>query len=186
MNVIVTVGALLLGAEVFLMSHFVNSEVPVEELRCPSVAGVDLGNARIGRLRFTKGRACTFDDLSKRCDWEHRVTRDEILRPVPGREVRLVVINSHHLTGSGAWDRVVVFDCVNGVMKAILEKSFLYGVRIEHAGEGEIIFVSGKWGKRDPMCCPSEERSEVYRWDEKAGKFNLTNTTIKPQKNRKK
>lgn len=180
MKVVPKIGAvLLLGVTLFFLSQYAIAEIPGEELRCQSVTDVDLLNAKIDRLQYTKGRACTSDNLPDKCDWEHKITRDEIFRLSPSREVRLVVINSNHLTGSGAWDAVVVFDCVDGLMKEMFEKSHLYGERIEHTGKGELVFVSGKWAKGDPMCCPSEVRSEVYRWDEMAGTFNLVDTIIR-------
>ncbi len=173
---------LLLGVAAAILSHHANAEMPVVELRCHSITGVDLLNARIGRLQYTNGRACTSDEnLPDKCDWEHKITRDEILRLSPSKEVRLVVINSIHLTGSGASDNVLVFDCLGGLMKTMFDKSFLYGARIQHTRNGELVFVSGKWAKGDPTCCPSAERSEIYRWDEKASTFNLVGTPIRKQ-----
>jgi hypothetical protein len=100
--------------------------------------------------------------------YEHTITRDEIIHPAPGKDLRLVTIKSDHLTDSGARDTAVVFDCIGGLIKAVFEKFFLYGAKINYIGGRELVFEFGKWAEDDPMCCPSEECIEVYRWDETA------------------
>jgi hypothetical protein len=155
------------------------AEVTSDDLLCSSVSSTNIRNSTINEIKFDEGKACTSDDpaLPNQCDWEHEISRDEILRPVSGREVRLVVLNSNHKTGSGAWDTLIAFDCLNGIMKKIFEKKYLYGVRIEKNTDRELILTSGNWQPKDPQCCPSQEKHETYRWSANKNTYILQSTT---------
>jgi hypothetical protein len=137
-----------------------------DNIPCSSIADLDIENATINNINFADGEACTSDsaELPDQCDWVHEISSDEILRPITGKEVRLVILHSNHKTGSGVWDTALVFDCHNGSMRKIFEKKNLYGVKIKNTTRGEIILSSGDWQQKDPMCCPSKEKIETYRW----------------------
>lgn len=150
-----------------------------ESIPCSSISSIDLQNATINKIKFVAGEACTSDsaELPDQCDWEHEISSDEILRPISGKEVRLAILHSNHKTGSGAYDTVFVFDCLNGSMRNIFENKYLYGVKIKKYTEGEFILTSGDWQLKDPMCCPSKEKHETYRWSSRKNTFMLESTT---------
>ena len=119
-------------------------------------------------LRFRNGKACTSDQaFADGCDWQHAITVDQALVPTPGQTIRLIVINSNHLTGSGAWDHVFFFRCRNGRAVSEFSESYRYGVKIEKRSNTELRLVSGEWLKGDPDCCPSRQKTEIFRWDSK-------------------
>jgi len=154
------------------------AEVPSEKFLCTSIAGLDLKNTTINNIKFVDGEACTSDsaEMPDHCDWKHTISRDEILKPISGKEVRLVILHSNHETGSGAWDTVLAFDCVNGSMRKLFEKKDLAGVKIEKTTGGAVILTSGIWQPKDPMCCPSKEKREIYRWSSSKSTYILEST----------
>lgn len=164
--------------EDFRNDHAVKEDV-LGNLSCSSVSSPDLKNSTIKKIKFVDGKACTSEDLESpdRCDWKHQISMDEILSPVFGKQVRLAVINSSHMTGSGAWDTVLVFDCLKGHMKTIFKAQYLYGVRIGRKTDDELIFTFGEWQLKDPMCCPSKEKRDVYRWNSGENTFVLHSAT---------
>jgi hypothetical protein len=156
---------------------------PPGDNSCSSVADLDLHNATINGIMFVDGKACSSDaaESSRQCDWEHRIARDEILRPAAGKAVRLVMIHSNHKTGTGAWDTVLVFDCLNGLRRTIFEKKYLYGVRIRKTADG-FVLTSGDWQPKDPICCPSKEKHETYRWNPNKNTYILESATTSTRK----
>jgi hypothetical protein len=131
-----------------------------------------LKDAQINGITFRHGKAYTSDGTNPE-DWEHTFSVDRILDPDHGKELRLIVIHSNHLTGSGAWDTVIVFDCVRGGMKEIFERKYLYGVKLETTIGKELSLSSGDWQPDDPVCCPSKVKKEIYRWNENKGTYTL-------------
>ncbi len=152
------------------------------ELSCISVHTPDLQNANINDINFRQGKAYTSDGSSPK-DWEHTLSTDQILKPTTNREIRLIVINSNHLTGSGARDTVIAFDCVRGTLKKIFEKKYLYGVNIKIGQDDELLLTSGEWQPTDPTCCPSKEKIETYQWNQLKGTYLLKRTVIRKAKN---
>ncbi len=152
-----------------------------ELLSCTSVQTPDLQNANINDINFRQGRAYTSDGSSPN-DWEHTLSTDRILKPTTNKEIRLIVINSNHLTGSGARDTVIAFDCVRGTLKKIFEKKYLYGVNIEVKQDNELLLTSGEWQPTDPMCCPSKEKKETYQWNQFKGTYLIKKTVIQKAK----
>lgn len=155
------------------------AEGPSNNTPCSSIANLDMLNATINNIKFVDGEACTSDsaELPDQCDWEHKISSDEVFRPITGKEVRLVIIHSNHKTGSGAWDTVLVFNCLNGSIRKIIENKYLYGVKINKKTEGEVVLTSGDWQPKDPMCCPSREKHETYRWNSSKNTYVLQKTT---------
>lgn len=163
------------------------AEGPPKNIPCSSIASFDLQNTTIHNIKLVNGKACTSDsaEMPDRCDWEHTISRDEILKPIPGKEVRIVILHSNHETGSGAWETVLVFDCVNGFIGKLFEKKDLAGVKIEKKTNGEVILTSGVWQPKDPMCCPSKEKREIYRWSSKKNTYIIESITITSKSNLK-
>ncbi len=154
------------------------------ELSCTSVQTPDLQNAKINDLNFRQGKAYTSDGASPK-DWEHTLSTDRILKPNTEKEIRLIVIHSNHLTGSGAWDTVIAFDCVRGALKKIFEKKYLYGVKIKIKQGSELLLTSGEWQPTDQVCCPSKEKKEAYHWNQRKGTYLLKKTVIQKPKTKK-
>ena len=149
---------------------------------CEGIEGIDFKNADLNLepqpLHFRDGKACTSDqEIADGCDWEHTVTVDKILVPEPGQTTRLIVVNSNHLTGSGAWDHVFFFRCRSGRVISEFSSKYLYGVKIEKRSDTELWLVSGEWLKGDPSCCPSREKKEIVRWDSRKGAYGVSTTT---------
>jgi hypothetical protein len=151
--------------------------------RCDAIDKIDFNNSELNfeskLLQFRDGKACTKDgEDTGPCDWEHVVTFDKVLTPEPGQAVRLMIINSNHLTGSGAWDHVLLFECKDGRVVSAFNESYLHGVKIEKLASTEFSLISGEWLKNDPECCPSRNKREVFHWDRKKGAFILSEKTI--------
>ena len=150
---------------------------------CHEIDKVDLMNAELNfeskSLRFRDGKACTTDgEGDSACDWEHTVTLDKLLTPEPGQAVRLIILNSNHLTGSGAWDHVLLFECKEGKVTSLFNQGYLNGVKVEELGDAEFSLLSGEWLRKDPECCPSRHKREIFRWDRKKEAFTLSEKTI--------
>lgn len=171
---------------VLLLSILVGTQSFAESssnIFCSSIANLDIQNSTINNIKFLDGKACTSDtEAPDQCDWEHEISSNEILRPIAGKEVRLVAIHSIHKTGSGARDTILVLDCLNGSMRKIVEKKYLNGVKITKRVDGEFKLVSGEWQPKDPMCCPSKEKHETYRWSSSKDTYILESTTTSRKK----
>jgi len=175
-------GRLATPLVVLLLSAHVPCALSDESIRCSSVSTVDLRNSLIDGLQFVDGEGCSSDEnLPDKCDWKHEISSDELLYPTRDKPVRLVVINSSHVTGSGASDAIKVFDCIRGSLRKIFEKHYFYGAKIEKGPDGHLIFTSGNWKKTDPMCCPSETKKETYRWNADSNTYDLVSTVITPK-----
>jgi len=94
------------------------------------------------------------------CDFETTIKQDTTIDE--GR--RLVIANSNHLTGSGAFDYLVVFACVRDAVKVVLLEEFFYGVTVESVLPERITVTGGHWTNEDSNCCPSGKRHIVYEW----------------------
>jgi len=101
------------------------------------------------------------------CDWATEIKADERI----GADRRLVILNSSHRTGSGAWDYVRVYGCSAGQLELLFEEKFLYGVSKEEVSPEEIVLVAGYWRSGDPNCCPSARARHTLRWDSQKGRY---------------
>jgi hypothetical protein len=167
-----------LGLLLALMSMPQGQNV-ASEATCDRIEEMDFNEAALSfgaqPLRFRNGKACTSDQaIADGCDWQHTITVDQTLVPTPGQTIRLIVINSNHLTGSGAWDHVFFFRCRNGRAVSEFSESYRYGVKIEKRSNTELRLVSGEWLKGDPDCCPSRQKTEIFRWDSKKNAFAMS------------
>jgi len=149
------------------------------QAKCNSIEKVDFSESALSfgyqSLRFRNGKACTSDQaIADGCDWQHTLTVDQTLTPTPGQTIRLILINSNHLTGSGTWDHVFFFRCRNGYAVSEFSESYRDGVKIEKRSNTELWLVSGEWLKGDPDCCPSRQKTEIFRWDSKKNSFAMS------------
>jgi len=148
-------------------------------VNCDSIEKMGFNEAALSfgsqSLRFQNGKACTSDQaIEDGCAWRHTLTVDQTLVPTPGQTIRRIVINSNHLTGSGAWDHVLFFRCRNGHVVNEFSESYRNGVTIEKRSYTELWLVSGEWLKGDPDCCPSRQKTKIFRWDSKKNAFAMS------------
>jgi hypothetical protein len=154
------------------------------EIACSSIETVDFNNASIivGRspevVTFKSGKACPINRFSGKCDWEHTITMDKILHPNSAVTVRLLVINRNHLTGSGAWDHLNLYICKNGSVKSIFEAAYLYGAKLHLKNDMQFAIKSGQWQDKDPTCCPSREKEELFLWNSHEEKYVVINSKL--------
>jgi hypothetical protein len=134
------------------------------------VAAIKWGKRADGLERPDIG--CTHDgnqdNASHRCDRSNTITMDRILD------------NSDHETGSGAWDYVIIYGCVNRTVTVEFSHGFLYGARIKKASPAGIVIQSGDWSGKDANCCPSHEKTETYIWNAQAQSYILSDSISQP------
>ena len=153
---------------------------------CSDVSKIDFRNSTIplqdgGSFTLVDGKGCASDGLPGKCDWEQTLELDRVLNPEPGTILRLIVVNSNHKTGSGAWDYVLVFACRAGQLQKVLHNRYLYGAALDPIGDKTLKIKSGHWLETDPMCCPSVEKFESFEWDKAAETFKLSGIEYVPQ-----
>ncbi len=156
---------------------------------CHNLKAVDFANMKLdlpgwGTVKLSKGIGYTSEDpdFSESKDWKITIEQDEILRPPPSTTLRLLRVTCNHLTGSGAWDHVLIYCCREGKLVRIFQERFHYGVKIQKPEPSELLFEYGEWTKDDPHCCPSLERVSIYRWNESAQTYNLVKSSVHPSK----
>jgi hypothetical protein len=155
---------------------------------CQSIEKVDFKNTviHVNRYEIVKlvgGRACTSDSTDpKKCDWEWTIHEGRILTPEPGKQVRMIVLNANHKTGSGAWDYLIFFGCKGGKVAELSENKYLYGCKVTFRNEQEFFVTSGFWLKNDSPCCPSREKQETFRWNPQSGVYVLRTTAMSIKK----
>ncbi len=98
----------------------------------------------------------------------------QLFQSLSVQTIRLIVINSNHLIGSGAWDHVFFFRCRNGHAVSDFSESYRNGVKIEKRSNTELRLVSGEWPKGDRDCCLSRQMTEIFRWDSKKSAFAMS------------
>jgi hypothetical protein len=96
----------------------------------------------------------------RHCDFETTIKQDTKIDE--GR--RLIIANSNHLTGSGAYDYLIVFACVGDAIKVVLFEEFFYGVTVESVTPNRIAVTGGHRAKGDANASPSGDRHVVYDW----------------------
>ena len=164
------------------------ASVKVPGTTCTNITKIDLKNTVIddeqfGALQFKNGIfESTEDPENKSADWEHKITDDFMLKPESSQVVRFIKINSNHLTGSGAWDRLVGFKCGDGNINKVFDQKSLYGIKVEKLGEKRFSLTVGEWAKNDPMCCPSQEKISIFQWNSKNQIFSLESERVQKTK----
>lgn len=164
----------------------VGNPVLQNQSECNKITDLDFANMllnvpRQGQIQFHEGKSLILDGLGNK-NWECTITKDLLFSPKPSMNLRLIVITCNHLSGSGAWDNVLIYCCRNGKLVRIFQERFLYGARISKLKEDHFSLISGEWLKGDPMCCPSKERLSTYQWDEKEQTFIRINSKLRSRK----
>ncbi len=141
---------------------------------CTSVEKVDFKNAAIevrrrGVLKFDSGTSYSYDSPdhaeAAHPDWQNEISLDHIINPEAGLSLRMIVISSGHLTGTGAWGTVLIFTCVDGRLLKVFDRQYLYSAKVTFLEPHVISITSPDWDKDDPKCCPSHEKLESFRWN---------------------
>jgi hypothetical protein len=155
-----------------------------QAVSCPEIGKIDFKNAaiRVNRyeiVKFAGGRACTSDgtDINK-CDWAWTIREDRRLNPESGRQLRMLILNADHRTGSGTWDYVTIFTCKNGKVESLLENRYLFGGKVRILNDRQFVVTSAHWRKGDAECCPSRRKQEFFTWSPKDQNYTLRNTNI--------
>ena len=151
--------------------------------RCTDISRIDLRNATIpledaGLFKLVDGKGCTSDAVPGKCDWKQTLTMDRMLYPDKANALRLIKVNSTHVTGSGAWDYVLVLKCLGGQMMTVFQRQYPYGAKLEFAENGVLKIESGHWLRDDAECCPSKKRIESLNWNGERSSFELSDTDL--------
>jgi hypothetical protein len=130
-------------------------------VKCGDLASTDAGKLiAILRDGFAHGLGCYSDDPKNDpsgCDWKATLKTDLMLA---GSRRRIVVWDSHQ-TGSGAWDYLYVFGCINGRIGPVFDDRFLYGVGIDDASLDQLLLSRG--GERMRYSWSGELQSYILK-----------------------
>ncbi len=166
----------------------VPSSTASEQDSCYNVTSINIENMKIeipyrGMVQMDNGVGFSSDagPGGESHDWKITLVQDEILQPSPSALLRLVRFSAEHVTGSGAWDHVFVYECRNGKLIRLFVERYHYGVKIRRLSDDELLFISDYWMKSDPMCCPSQEKRAVFKWDPEGMKYFLAEDSIRPK-----
>lgn len=155
---------------------------PVKNIPCEQIESFDLQNASFpiepdgNAVQFTAGKACPVVEPGSSCDWDFAITTDRVLHPDPHFPVRLVVVNANHLTGSGAWDHLILFACEDGKPSRIFQNKYLYGAKVDLKNDSRFTITSGEWQQSDAACCPSGQKEELLVWNARKHAYDVTKT----------
>ncbi len=163
--------AILFGVPMFSASA---KDFPCSDLRTAKAARLIsiLGTLPNPSLDFSHGTGCYAeeeDDDSEHCDWKVAIDQDRNIAD----DRRLIVVDSEHMTGSGAWTDVLVLGCQAGKVTALFHDVSLYGIDVEEASADKLVLKVLKWVGSDARCCPSMEERQVYVWSKDAQKYVL-------------
>lgn len=96
-------------------------------------------------------------------DWKTVIEQDRVLHPAGSSALRVLALNKSHLTGTGAFNYVFVFECKDGSVRKVFEATG-EGVQLEQATANGIEISIGLWGSGDGHCCPSRVVQLRYSW----------------------
>lgn len=144
---------------------------------CSDIVKIDFKNrvikdSQFGDLAFKNGVFEQKDDLGG-TDWEHKIVDDFTLTPETSEVIRFIKISSNHLSGSGAWDRLIGFRCGNGGIEKVFDQRGLYGIKVQKIGNDQLSLTIGEWTKNDPVCCPSQQKASLFQWNTQEHTFVL-------------
>jgi len=155
---------------------------------CVNIDKVDFKNAAIevkrrGVLKFDSGASCSYDSPDHaeagHPDWQNKIILDHLVNPEAGLSLRMIVISSKHLTGTGSWETVLIFTCMDGHLLKIFDRQYLYGAKVTFLEPQVMSIASPDWDKDDSMCCPSHEKRESFKWNSVRKTFYLFKTIRK-------
>ena len=135
----------------------------------------------VGSIRLRDSKACVkpFADY-RGCEWGVELARAEMWGPE--RRYLVAVVEAIH-DGPGAWTSVFVFGCQGRFYESSFAESFgPRGAKLALGSESSFDVITGEWLPSDPGCCPTNERTTTYRWDETRRSFVAVGSRITPVK----
>jgi hypothetical protein len=126
-------------------------------------------------------RICSSDGIEPgtvNCGFEYTIKDRGALKPAADTDVRMVSVVKNHLTGSGAWETVLGFQCKDAHVETVFSKEFYYGASFEPISGTGFALTGGFWSGRDSLCCPSYKKRIVYSWDSRRGRFRAGSETF--------
>jgi hypothetical protein len=103
-------------------------------------------------------------------DWRTEITRDAFVKPEGSQGVRVLSLGRNHLTGTGWFTYIFVFDCAEGRVRNVFEASG-EGVGLVRVNQSELILGVGIWKPKDSHAHPSIQVTVQYRWSPEAQRF---------------
>jgi len=172
------------GAAVIILCFCMTSAAGQGQVKqatpCDDISKIDFRNGSLdlggfGLLAFKEGRACGNEEIgvhqdrnceceSGKCGWDMKVTDDIKLRPEPNTRLRLLIVSETHLTGSGAWARLMLFECQDGRLTTTWDREYLYGATLTQSANGFDV-ESWYWLPHEARCCPTRKQRESFHWN---------------------
>src|SRR5689334_8630095 len=76
----------------------------------------------VGRTRLRDGRSCVVDRPNGPCEWDVEL---QSVRRFGARDRFLMAsLYANHLTGSGAWQSIFVYECRARILRQVFDASF--------------------------------------------------------------
>jgi hypothetical protein len=110
------------------------------------------------------------EETNGKPDWKTTIQQDITLHPTPTMDVRLLVLDQVHLTGTGSFTYIFGFQCAAGSLTKVFEAS-AEGIRFERTTENGMDISVAIWNKDDAHCCPRREVHLRYRWSPSLKRF---------------
>jgi len=87
-------------------------------------------------------------------DWRVELLVNRTVHPDPLTWVRVIVLKSDHLTGTGTWNHIMAFGCREGSLVRLFQYSS-EGVSLKHLDAKTLELYKAIWKPTDAHCCPS-------------------------------
>ena len=103
------------------------------------------------------------EETNRKPDWKTTIQQDVTLHLTATTDVRLLVLDQVHLTGTGSFTYIFGFQCAAGSLRKVFEASG-EGVNLKRTTKNDMEISVGIWGKIDAHCCPRREVLLRYHW----------------------
>ena len=107
------------------------------------------------------------EETNRKPDWKTTIQQDITLASM---DVRLLVLDKVHQTGTGSFSYIFGFQCAAGSLRKVFEASGQW-VKLERTTENGMDISVFVWGKDDAHCCPRREVHLRYRWSPSLKRF---------------
>jgi hypothetical protein len=128
------------------------------------ISAVDFSNRTIetqnGRIEFRNGSYTQKDDLGKP-DWLFTLSQSTSLLAFGKDRVRIIRIDSDHLSGSGSWALALGFACSGTKVKKVLELWSYKAPAIVQKGDTLYVTV---WKQYRGAAPPGGKKTNILRW----------------------
>jgi hypothetical protein len=110
------------------------------------------------------------EETNRKPDWKTTIQQDVTLHLTATTDVRLLVLDQVHLTGTGSFTYIFGFQCAAGSLRKVFEASG-EGVNLKRTTKNDMEISVGIWGKNDGHCCPRREVLLRYHWSPSLKRF---------------